>query len=106
LTPPATAPTMRRMTKDVLTKILTRAVEADPSDGRTDIAEEHHLTFYIGQPGRAMAVADVVAVCFEEDFAELTTHETKTTVYVPYDSIHAVSTRPTKGGESRRAGFD
>jgi hypothetical protein len=97
---------MGAMTRDTLRRILGRAPGVSTTKGRHDIGKEHHLTFYLGEPGRAMVVGEIAYVVLdEEDFVEAGTHETGTTVYIPYDVIHAVAMRPPKEEADRRAGF-
>ena len=93
------------MTRDTLVRILSRCPGAEAEDTTYSIAEEHHLTFYIGEPGRAMAVADVEELTLLDDFVEMTTRETGTTVFVEYTSIAAVATKPPKDRSERKAGF-
>ena len=41
----------------------------------------------------------------QHGFLEVVTRETRTTSFLAYDAIHAVSTRPPEEEEKRRAGF-
>ena len=93
------------MTRDILASILDRCPGTEAKDGTYSIAEEHHLTFYVGEPGRAMAIADVEKLQLLDGFIEMTTRETGTTVFVEYQSIAAVATKPPKDRSERKAGF-
>lgn len=94
------------MTRDVLRKILARAPGAEQSKDHFNVSKEHHLTFYLGEPGRAMVVSDIEQVVLDdEDFVEASARETGSTIYIPYDVIQAVALRPPKKSDERRAGF-
>lgn len=93
------------MTRETFQRILSLCSGVESKENEHQIAETHHLTFYIGEPGRAMAVADVEQLVTHEGFVEMTTRETGTTVFVEYQSIAAVATKPPKDGEERRTGF-
>lgn len=93
------------MTRDQLERILARCPGVESKESTYTIGEEHHLTFYIGEPGRAMAVADVESLVTEDGFVEMTTRETGTTVFVEYGSIAAVATKPPRDRSERKAGF-
>lgn len=96
---------MQPMTRDVLRRILSRAPGVEASEDHYEIGKEHHLAFYLGEPGRAMVVGEVQRVSLEDDdFVEVYTRETGTTVYIPYDVVEAVAMKPPKQ-EGRRAGF-
>jgi hypothetical protein len=93
------------MTRDVLQTILSRAGGVKYEDGRFDVEKGHHVSIYVGQPGQAMVVSDVAGGKLEEGFVEIITRETRTTSFLAYDAVHAVSTRPPEEEEKRRAGF-
>jgi len=96
---------MPTMTRDVLTQVLSAAVGVDENGGSFEVGEGHHVTFYVGQPGQAMVVADIAGGKLRDGFVELMTRETNTTTFLDYDAIHGVATRPPKEEETRRAGF-
>lgn len=94
------------MTRDVLRKILSRAPGAEKTKDSFAISKEHHLTFYLGEPGRAMVVSDIEQVVLDDDdFLEASAREEASTIYIPYDVIQAVALRPPKKESDRRAGF-
>ncbi len=93
------------MTRDVLMQILSRCDGIKTKSETFDVAEGHHVSFYVGQPGQAMVVTDVDRGTLEAGFVEVRTRETHTTFFLDYDAIHAVASRPPKEEEKRRAGF-
>ncbi len=94
------------MTRDVLRKILARAPGVEAKKDHYEIGKEHHLSFYLGEPGRAMVVGEIERIAIDDDdVVEVATRETGTTVYIPYDVIQAVAIKPPKEEEQRRAGF-
>ena len=93
------------MTRDMLDRVLACCPGVEKKDDTCSIGEEHHLTFYVGEPGRAMAIADIEKLVMHEDFVQLTTRETGTTVFVEYQSIAAIANKPPKDTSSRKAGF-
>jgi len=93
------------MTREVLDKILSSAKGVTATEGSFEAGADHHVNFYIGQPGQAMVVNEVAACRLEEEYAVVTTREKRTTLYVEYAAIHAVSVRPPREEASRRAGF-
>ena len=93
------------MKREVIEKILGRMPGIEADKGRYAIDEKHHLSFYLGDPGRAMVVGEIDRVVLDEEFAELTTREKGTTVFVSYDAIEAISIRPPREEGGRRAGF-
>lgn len=69
------------------------------------IAEDHGLSVYIGQPGQAMEVSEVVALELHAGFCEATSREHDAVYFVEYSSLHGLCVRPPSGGGGRRAGF-
>lgn len=94
------------MDRTTLTRILEHAEGISGSGHKFEVAEKHRVTFYIGEPGEAMTVADV-AVCSltEDSFLVLTTRDSSTTYYVEYSSVVAIANRPPTEEFGRRAGF-
>ncbi len=103
--------TMLPMTRDTLIQILKRvpgaraAEQSSKSEPSYEFAESHKIAFYIGQPGRAMLVANVAKCRLDEQYVELETREEESIVFVLYDAIHAVAGRAPKKDADRRAGF-
>ena len=93
------------MKRDVIEKILARAPGVEASKDRYKVSEEHRLSLYLGEAGRAMVVGEIDRIVLDEDFLEVTTREDETVLYVSYDAVQAVSFRPPKESRGRRAGF-
>lgn len=108
------ARTMRPMDRSTLEHILNAAdgISTDGStskDGGTGyiVEETHRVTFYIGEGGQAtaaMAIAEVASCALYETYATITARAGATT-YVPAGSVLAISVKPPKGDDRRRAGF-
>ena len=69
------------------------------------VAEGYNVSVYIGDPGQAMEVSEVVAIRLQEAFCETTSREHHTVYFVEYSSLHGLCVRPPSGGGGRRAGF-
>ena len=69
------------------------------------VAEGHTLSVYIGEPGQAMEVTEVVAVRLDAAFCTATSREHNAVYCVEYSSLHGLCVRPPSGGGGRRAGF-
>ena len=93
------------MKRDVIEKVLARTPGVEASKDRYKVGEDHRLSLYLGEAGRAMVVGEVDRIVLDEDFLEVTTREDGTTLYVTYDAVQAVSLRPPKDRSGRRAGF-
>lgn len=93
------------MKRATLKSILDQAEGIDSVDGGYEVADKHRVTFYIGEPGDAMVVSDIVRVRLSDDFVAVTSGDSGATTYCQDDSIQAISTRPPKPKQERRAGF-
>ena len=69
------------------------------------VAEGYSLSVYIGDPGQAMEVSEVVGLRLQAAFCEATSREHHTVYFVEYSSLHGICVRPPSGGGGRRAGF-
>ncbi len=93
------------MKRSTLVQVLERFPSKKDSKERYEPAAEHLWSVYVGQPGQAMVVGDVVAITPEEEFVEIETKDTGARLFVTYDAIHGISDRPTTPTAERRAGF-
>lgn len=96
---------MRAMERMVLAEILGNAPGVEREGDAFKTASGHRLSFYVGQPGQAMVIGDVVTCQLQDSYLELVTRETGATIYLAYDAIHGLSRRPPDPKEERRAGF-
>lgn len=78
-------------------------VERDGDD--FTVEDGYSLSVYIGQPGQAMEVSEVVKVRVDGVFCEATSREHQSVYYLEYSSLHGICVRPPSGGGGRRAGF-
>ena len=81
---------------------------ADGVERRGDeygVAEGYSLSVYIGEPGQAMEVSEIVKLKLGQAFLEAMSREHNSTYFVEYSSLHGLCVRPPSGGGGRRAGF-
>ena len=69
------------------------------------VADDYSLSVYIGDPGQAMEVSEVVGLRLQAAFCETTSREHHTVYFVEYSNLHGLCVRPPSGGGARRAGF-
>lgn len=96
---------MHPMKRDVIERILGKMPGIEAAKERYAVGEDHHLSLYLGDPGRAMIVGEIDRVVLEEEFAEVSTRDAGTIIFVTYDAIQAIAIRPPKENRGRRAGF-
>jgi hypothetical protein len=82
-------PTIAGMQRELLQTILERAkcVRQDGDVFRT-IADQH-LTVFLGQPGRSVAIDHVLSIAFAEAHLEIEARD-RGTFYATYDAVHAL----------------
>jgi hypothetical protein len=83
------SPTIAAMQRETLLAILERAEGVRTDGDRHRTAEDHHLTLYVGQPGRAVAIDHVLSLFLAPTHLELEARD-RGTFYVSYDAIHAL----------------
>lgn len=97
------------MERSVLENMLSAApgVSAEGDEYRVD--DEHQLAFYLGESGRAMAMADIRAVTLADGFVKLKregeAREARGDFFFAYDSVQGIAVREERRPEERRAGF-
>ncbi len=89
------------MDRSTLAGILDHAEGISGSDHDYSVAEGHRLAFYLGRPGQAMILGEVLSVQLHQGFVQLDRKSDEGSVYVDYDAIHGLAVRPSVG----RAGF-
>ena len=87
----------------MLERILSRADGIDGSNGKYAVAKGHQLTFYIGQPGQAMTVAEVERTELGDGIISLMKKDA--IMYLGVDAVHAIAVRKIQGEDDRRTGF-
>ncbi|MBX3250826.1 MAG: hypothetical protein KF901_26850 [Myxococcales bacterium] len=93
------------MERSTLARILTQATGVKGEADTWQTEEDHRLTFYLGQPGQAMIVANVAKVRFDEEFIQLTRVGRDGELFVTYDAVHGLGVVLPEGERGRRAGF-
>ena len=95
---------IRPMTRETLLEIARRAHGTEAS-GSIKFSEDHEVSFYLGEPGQAMAVRRVSECKLEKDFVEITALDPEAHWYVAYDAVFGLASKPSKDRSNRRAGF-
>jgi len=93
------------MERSTLEAMLQAADGVDGSAERYTVADQFRLSLYVGEPGQAMEVSDVMSLRLLDRFCEATSSEHQTVYYLEYSSLHGLAVRPPSGGGARRAGF-
>ena len=85
--------------------MLESAIGVERDGSEYTVVEGYSLSVYIGKPGQAMEVSEVVGLKLDAAFCEATSREHSTVYYVEYSSLHGLCVRPPTGGGGRRTGF-
>ncbi|MCB9619527.1 MAG: hypothetical protein H6724_08775 [Sandaracinus sp.] len=93
------------MERSTLARILTQATGVKGDADTWEAEEGHRLTFYIGQAGQAMVVANVAKVRFDEGFLQLTRVGRDGELFVAYEVVHGLGVVLPEDKAGRRAGF-
>jgi len=93
------------MERPTLEAMLQAAIGVERKGDTYTVAEDHGLSVYIGEPGQAMEVSEVVELRLHAGFCEATSREHHAVYFVEYSSLHGLCVRPPIGGGARRAGF-
>jgi len=93
------------MERPTLEAMLDAATGVDRNGNDYTVAEGHSLSVYIGKPGQAMEVSEVILLRLDGAFCAATSREHNSVYYVEYSSLHGLCVRPPSGGGGRRAGF-
>ena len=96
---------MRRMERSTLEAMLEAATGVERDGDHYTVTEGYRLSVYVGEPGQAMEVSDVVCLRLKDTFCEATSREHNAVYYLEYNSLHGLSVRPPSGGGARRPGF-
>ena len=93
------------MERPTFEAMLEAAAGVERDGDEYSVAEDYGLSVYIGDPGQAMEVAEVVGLRLQAAFCEVTSREHHTVYFVEYSSLHGLCVRPPSSGGGRRAGF-
>jgi hypothetical protein len=88
------------MQRETLQVILRKASGVQLDGDRFRVKEDHQLTVYLGQPGRAVAIDHVVSILLSDTHLEIEARD-RGTFYATYDIAHALLVAPRK---ERRGG--
>jgi len=93
------------MERPTLEAMLDAAIGVERDGDSYAVSEDHGLSLYVGQPGQAMEVSEVVSLELHPSFCEATSREHNAVYLLEYSSLHGLCVRPPSGGGRRRAGF-
>ncbi len=96
---------MRRMERPTLEAMLEAATGVDRDGDHYTVTEGYRLSVYVGEPGQAMEVSEVLSLRLKDAFCEATSGEHDAVYYLEYNSLHGLSVRPPSGGGAHRPGF-
>jgi hypothetical protein len=99
--------TIARMQRETLVAMLSRAEGARLDGDRYHVREDHEITVYMGQPGRAVAIDHVLSITLTDSHVEIEARD-RGTFFAAYDVIHALldARRKERGrGNSGNVGF-
>lgn len=96
---------MPPMDRKTLTEILGRAPGVKHAKNRYEVSKDHRLTFYLGQPGRAMVVPDVASCALEETYLEIQSRDDGAVFFAMFDAVEAIAVRPSSAPAEKRTGF-
>ena len=83
------SPNIAAMQRETLLAILERAEGVRKDGDRLRVNDEHHVTVYVGQPGRAVAIDHVLSLFLAPTHLELEARD-RGIFYVSYDAVHAL----------------
>jgi hypothetical protein len=94
------------MERPTFEAMLEAATGVEREGNEYTVTEGYSLSVYIGDPGQAMEVSEVVGLRLDAAFCAATSREHNSVYYVEYSSLHGICVRPPSGvGGGRRAGF-
>lgn len=105
LTGPPRPETIAPMDRSTLTRILEEADGITSSGSVFEPSEGHRLSFYLGEPGRAMVLGEVRAVHLHQGYVQLDRKPTDGSLFFDYEAIHGLALRPPDEISGRRPGF-
>lgn len=90
-----------------LKSILESELDLPQENGHYKSQEGQQIAFYIGKPGNAMVINNVLSIVLKNDYMKLET-KNQTTYCVTYDHVHAVSNKKEKKTSDSRSsvGFE
>ena len=86
---------MLAMLRETLQTILRRAQGLQQDGERFRVKEDHELTIYFGQPGRAVAIDHVLAIVLADAHVEVEARD-RGTFFADYGIVHALLDAPRK----------
>ena len=94
------------MERPTFEAMLEAATGVEREGNEYTVTQGYSLSVYIGDPGQAMEVSEVLGLRLDAAFCAATSREHNSVYYVEYSSLHGICVRPPSGvGGGRRAGF-
>jgi hypothetical protein len=93
------------MERPTLEAMLEAATGVQRKGDVYTVAEDHGLSIYVGEPGQAMEISEVLTLKLHATFCEATSREHHAAYLLEYRSLHGLCVRPPSGSGGRRAGF-
>jgi hypothetical protein len=88
------------MQRETLEAILNRTSGLSRAEGRYRAVDEHEVAVYVGKPGSAMALQNVLGLALLDTHVEIEVKD-RGTFFTAYDAVHAVLVGPRKERASR-----
>lgn len=83
------------MQRETLQTILRRAQGVQQDGDRFRVKEDHQVSLYLGQPGRAVAIEHVLSIVLADTHIEIEARD-RGTFYATYEAAHALLDSPRK----------
>ena len=96
---------LRPMERTIVANVLESVEGIDKTGGQYQVPEGHRLTFHVGEPGSALLVPDIASCSLHEQYIEAWSRNEGEVFYFSYDGLCALSCRPPKNSQVKRAGF-
>lgn len=93
------------MDRSTLARILEEADGVTGKDSVFETSAGHQLSFYLGQPGQAMVLGEILKVHLHQGYVQLDRKPTEGSVFLDYEAVHGLALRPPDEVSGRRPGF-
>lgn len=88
------------MQRETLEAILGRTTGLQRDGARWKAVEEHEVAVYVGRPGSALALQNVLSITLLDTHVEIEAKD-RGAFYTTYEAIHAVLVGPRRERSSR-----
>ncbi|MBN1654998.1 MAG: hypothetical protein JXA30_14610 [Deltaproteobacteria bacterium] len=91
------------MERETILTILQSARGCQKDHAGFKVKEGHQIELYLGKPGNAMVIGDVLSIVLRDGYLEISA-KNDALFYVGYDAVHAISDKLNSGSRSSRSG--